>query len=229
MPQNSPTLELPVNGADGHQNGDTNGHGAAALVAPDEVSSPEIAQTEITVVGNGHTGWTPGFRSKNKPERALKFARRPGLKMWLLVVLVLLAGAAAYLWTTPILQEHRLQAASLDQLQAASRREPNNPRIFYYLGLHLQGLGQTGAAQDTYARAMDVALAAHRALGCRGASRADLRYDDTAGEPGRLVLLEVNTQPGLTPTSLLPEQAAHLGIGFPQLCAWMVENASCRV
>ena len=82
---------------------------------------------------------------------------------------------------------------------------------------------------DTYARAMDVALAAHRALGCRGASRADLRYDDTAGEPGRLVLLEVNTQPGLTPTSLLPEQAAHLGIGFPQLCAWMVENAACRV
>lgn len=81
---------------------------------------------------------------------------------------------------------------------------------------------------ETYARAMDVALAAHRALGCRGATRADLRYDDTAGEPGRLVLLEVNTQPGLTPTSLLPEQAAHLGISFPALCAWMIENAACR-
>lgn len=80
----------------------------------------------------------------------------------------------------------------------------------------------------SYARALDVALAAHRALGCRGASRADFRYDDTAGEPGRLVLLEVNTQPGLTPTSLLPEQAAHAGIGFPALCAWMVEQASCR-
>ena len=80
----------------------------------------------------------------------------------------------------------------------------------------------------TYAQAMEVALAAHRALGCRGASRADLRYDDTQGEPGRLVLLEVNTQPGLTPTSLLPEQAAHLGIAFPQLCAWMVEHAACR-
>jgi len=78
-----------------------------------------------------------------------------------------------------------------------------------------------------YAEAMHVALEAHRALGCRGASRADLRYDDTAGEPGRLVLLEVNTQPGLTPTSLLPEQAAHLGISFPALCTWMVENASC--
>ncbi len=81
---------------------------------------------------------------------------------------------------------------------------------------------------ETYARAMDVALAAHKALGCRGATRADLRYDDTAGEPGRLVLLEVNTQPGLTRTSLLPEQAAHMGISFPALCAWMVENAACR-
>ena len=81
---------------------------------------------------------------------------------------------------------------------------------------------------EAYARAMAVALAAHRALGCTGASRADLRYDDTHGEPGRLVLIEVNTQPGLTPTSLLPEQAAYLGISFPELCTWMVENAACR-
>jgi D-alanine-D-alanine ligase len=76
-----------------------------------------------------------------------------------------------------------------------------------------------------YGDAMEIAVAAHRALGCRGATRADFRYDDTAGEPGRLVLLEVNTQPGLTPTSLLPEQAAHCGIGFPALSAWMVESA----
>jgi D-alanine-D-alanine ligase len=81
---------------------------------------------------------------------------------------------------------------------------------------------------DIYARALDVASAAHRALGCRGATRCDFRYDDTAGEPGRLVLLEINTQPGLTPTSLLPEQAAHRGFSFPQLCTWMVENAACR-
>ncbi len=80
----------------------------------------------------------------------------------------------------------------------------------------------------TYAQAMEVAVAAHQALGCRGASRCDFRYDDTGGEPGRLVLLEINTQPGLTPTSLLPEQAAHLGISFAQLCGWMVENATCR-
>jgi D-alanine-D-alanine ligase len=79
-----------------------------------------------------------------------------------------------------------------------------------------------------HAQALELALAAHRALGCRGATRADFRYDDTQGEPGRLVLLEVNTQPGMTPTSLLPEQAQFCGFDFPALCAWMVENAACR-
>jgi D-alanine-D-alanine ligase len=74
--------------------------------------------------------------------------------------------------------------------------------------------------------AKNIAVAAHRALGCRGASRADLRYDD---QTGRLVLLEVNTQPGMTATSLLPEQAAHAGMDFAALCAWMVERAQCRV
>jgi D-alanine-D-alanine ligase len=74
-------------------------------------------------------------------------------------------------------------------------------------------------------RAREISVAAHRALGCRGASRADLRYDEAAG---RLVLLEVNTQPGMTATSLLPEQAAHAGMDFPALCAWMVERATCR-
>jgi D-alanine-D-alanine ligase len=85
-----------------------------------------------------------------------------------------------------------------------------------------------GVHPDIYARAMDVALRAHKVIGCRGATRCDFRYDDTLGEPGRLVLLEINTQPGLTPTSLLPEQAAHVGINFPRLCAWMVEHATCR-
>jgi D-alanine-D-alanine ligase len=81
---------------------------------------------------------------------------------------------------------------------------------------------------DIEVQAREVAVTAHRTLGCRGATRCDFRYDDTNGEPGRLVLLEINTQPGLTPTSLLPEQAAHCGISFAQLCAWMVENATCR-
>jgi D-alanine-D-alanine ligase len=78
-----------------------------------------------------------------------------------------------------------------------------------------------------YEEALDIALRAHRALGCRGVSRADLRYDDTPGGCGRLYLLEVNTQPGMTPTSLVPDIARHVGIGFDQLVAWMVENASC--
>ncbi len=75
-------------------------------------------------------------------------------------------------------------------------------------------------------RCLDLALRAHQSLGCRGLSRADFRYDETAdGE--QLFCLEVNTQPGLTATSLAPEQAATQGISFPDLCAWMTEDASC--
>lgn len=75
-------------------------------------------------------------------------------------------------------------------------------------------------------RAMEISLRAHHVLGCRGVSRTDLRWDERQGEAG-LIVLEVNTQPGMTPTSLVPEQAAHLGIPFAELCAWMVENARC--
>ena len=77
------------------------------------------------------------------------------------------------------------------------------------------------------AACLDIALRAHRALGCRGLSRADFRWDEARGTEG-LILLEVNTQPGMTPTSLSPEQAAHVGIPFPELCAWIVEDASCN-
>lgn len=73
---------------------------------------------------------------------------------------------------------------------------------------------------------LDIAVKAHRALGCRGLSRADYRWDESRGLAG-LVLLEVNTQPGMTPTSLAPEQAAYQGISFPELCSWLVEDASC--
>ena len=78
-----------------------------------------------------------------------------------------------------------------------------------------------------YQRVQELALAAHQALGCRGVSRADLRYDDTAGPDGPLVVLEVNTQPGMTETSLVPEMAAHAGYSFGELVQWMVEDASC--
>lgn len=73
---------------------------------------------------------------------------------------------------------------------------------------------------------LSYALRAHQVLGCRGLSRTDFRWDEARGLAG-LILLETNTQPGMTPTSLAPEQAAHCGISFPDLVAWMVEDASC--
>jgi D-alanine-D-alanine ligase len=77
-----------------------------------------------------------------------------------------------------------------------------------------------------YQEVRRLALAAHGALGCRGVSRADFRWDDTAEGIGGLVCLEVNTQPGMTETSLVPELAAHAGIPFAELVQWMIEDAS---
>lgn len=73
---------------------------------------------------------------------------------------------------------------------------------------------------------LDYALRAHRALGCRGVSRTDFRWDEARGLDG-LILLETNTQPGMTPTSLSPEHGALVGLSFGQFCGWMVEEASC--
>ena len=78
---------------------------------------------------------------------------------------------------------------------------------------------------DIYTRACSIAVSAHQALGCRGVTRSDLRYDDTDGK-SELYLLEVNTQPGMTPTSLVPELAAYNKISFPELVGWMVEHAA---
>lgn len=75
--------------------------------------------------------------------------------------------------------------------------------------------------------ARKVAVKAHTVLGCRGVSRADFRYDDTGRGDGVLYLLEVNTQPGMTPLSLVPEQAAHAGYGFEELVGWILEQATC--
>lgn len=78
---------------------------------------------------------------------------------------------------------------------------------------------------DVYQKVQMLAVRAHRALGCRGVSRSDFRYD--AEGTGELVCLEVNTQPGMTATSLVPDMAAHSGIPFEELVAWLVEDASC--
>ena len=85
--------------------------------------------------------------SPSRPSAALR-------QFGLLLALILLAGVAVFLWTAPLLQERRWQAASLEQLRAAARQEPGNARVFYYLGLHWQGLGQAEAAQAAYARAV---------------------------------------------------------------------------
>ncbi|MBR3371739.1 MAG: D-alanine--D-alanine ligase [Rhodobacteraceae bacterium] len=80
--------------------------------------------------------------------------------------------------------------------------------------------------EDIHAACLDYALRAHQVLGCRGLTRTDFRWDEGRGLDG-LILLELNTQPGMTPTSLVPEQAAHCGTSFADLCHWMVEDASC--
>ena len=77
-----------------------------------------------------------------------------------------------------------------------------------------------------YQNIRSLALEAHRAIGCRGVSRSDFRFDESG--TGELIWLEVNTQPGMTRTSLVPELAAHAGMSFPELVTWMVEDASCR-
>lgn len=79
-----------------------------------------------------------------------------------------------------------------------------------------------------YENVQQLSLKAHEALGCRGISRADFRYNDFVGSQGELVCLEVNTQPGMTSTSLVPELAEHAGHSFSELVAWMVEDASCN-
>jgi D-alanine-D-alanine ligase len=79
-----------------------------------------------------------------------------------------------------------------------------------------------------YDKVQKMSLKAHAALGCRGVTRADFRFNDRAGVDGELVCLEINTQPGMTETSLVPELARHAGHSFEELCSWMVEDASCN-
>jgi D-alanine-D-alanine ligase len=78
-----------------------------------------------------------------------------------------------------------------------------------------------------YQKILTLSLKAHQAIGCRGVSRSDFRYDDRHSEDGEVIWLEVNTQPGMTPTSLVPELAAAAGYGFGEFLSWMVEDASC--
>jgi D-alanine-D-alanine ligase len=83
-------------------------------------------------------------------------------------------------------------------------------------------------SSNIYEKVQKMSLKAHEALGCRGITRADFRFNDRVGVDGELVCLEINTQPGMTPTSLVPELAAHAGHTFEELLSWIVEDASCN-
>ncbi len=80
---------------------------------------------------------------------------------------------------------------------------------------------------NIYQKIQTLALKAHQSIGCRGVTRSDFRYDDRYSENGEIIWLEINTQPGMTPTSLVPELAALAGHGFGEFLSWMVEDASC--
>jgi D-alanine-D-alanine ligase len=80
---------------------------------------------------------------------------------------------------------------------------------------------------NIYQTIQKLSLKAHQAIGCRGVSRSDFRYDDRFSENGEVIWLEVNTQPGMTPTSLVPDIAQEAGHSFGELLSWMVEDASC--
>jgi D-alanine-D-alanine ligase len=103
-------------------------------------------------------------------------------------------------------------------------------RFYDYDTKYTEGLAEhfvpASLPPEDYDEAMRLSFAAHQALGCRGVTRADLRYDDTGDKPA-LYLLEVNTQPGMTPLSLVPEIAAAAGISFGELVSWMVDDAGC--
>jgi D-alanine-D-alanine ligase len=111
--------------------------------------------------------------------------------------------------------------------RALAVTEITTDRQFYDYGAKYAAGGSVhvlpaNLSKDVYDRALEISLIAHQTLGCRGVTRSDLRLD---GDD--LYLLEINTQPGLTPTSLVPEQAAHVGMSFADLVSWMVENAQC--
>jgi D-alanine-D-alanine ligase len=81
---------------------------------------------------------------------------------------------------------------------------------------------------NVYQLVQKLSVAAHKALGCRGVSRSDFRFDDRQEGTGELICLEINTQPGMTSTSLVPELAAYAGRSFGDLVCWIVEDASCN-
>ena len=118
-----------------------------------------------------------------------------------------------------------------DKAMAVTELRPKSGFYDYankYTGGRTEHLIPAPLPADVYAEVQRMAVAAHQALGCRGVSRSDFRYDDTgAGGIANVYILETNTQPGMTELSLVPEMARHAGISYPELVSWMVEHAEC--
>ena len=185
---------------------------SAALAQGEALARPfvvkpinEGSSVGVRIVGRDDNSWTAEAREWSFGARVLVEEYIPGRELTVAVMGDRALGA---------LEIRPAQGALYDY---AAKYAPGG-------SLHLMPAPIHPAA---YAEALEIGRRAHAALGCRGVTRADLRYDDTAGEPGRLVLLELNTQPGMTPTSLVPEIAAAAGIPFPALVQWMMENARC--
>ncbi len=165
----------------------------------------EGSSVGVRIVRDGDNGWSSEARAWHFGEEALVERYVPGREITVAVMGARALGALEIRPTRGEMYDYDAKYApgGSDHLMPA----PIHP--------------------TAYAAALDIGLRAHRALRCRGVSRSDLRYDDTRGEPGRMVLLELNTQPGMTPTSLVPDIARHAGIDFAALVQWMVENAAC--
>jgi D-alanine-D-alanine ligase len=128
----------------------------------------------------------------------------------------------------PFIKGRELTVAVLnDEALAVTELKPKSG-FYDYDAKYTDGMTQHVCPADVPAEIagamLQMAVDAHRILGCRGASRSDFRWDDADGEAG-IYLLEVNTQPGMTPLSLVPEQARHRGIDYPELCERLVEAA----
>jgi D-alanine-D-alanine ligase len=117
-----------------------------------------------------------------------------------------------------------------EQALTVTEIRPKKGRFYDYGAKYTEGFAEhivpAPLPRPVFDKVCDWALRAHWVLGCRGVSRTDFRYDPKKGMDG-LVLLELNTQPGMTPMSLVPEQAAHCGIGFADLVVRLVEGARC--
>jgi D-alanine-D-alanine ligase len=109
---------------------------------------------------------------------------------------------------------------------------PTGPGFFDYDAKYVAGGARhiipAQLSPNIYQKIQELAVKAHDAIGCRGVSRSDFRYDDRSSAEGEIIWLELNAQPGMTPMSLLPEMAAHAGLSFGELVSWMVEDASCQ-